>query len=59
MERQKEKGPDQSFEARYLDFAHLPDGHTRDGKLALNKYSSILTNGHDFPGAQVSHVCNQ
>lgn len=24
----------------------------RDGKLALNRFSSTLTNGHDFPGAQ-------
>lgn len=39
-------------EPRYLDFPHLPDGTIRDGKLALNKYSSIVTNGHDFPGAQ-------
>ncbi|KAH7120897.1 dihydroxy-acid dehydratase-like protein [Dendryphion nanum] len=37
---------------RYLDFRHLPDGTMRDGKPALNKYSSTLTNGHDFPGAQ-------
>ena len=40
---------------RYLDFPHLPDGTMRDGKLALNKYSSTLTNGHDFPGAQVRY----
>jgi dihydroxy-acid dehydratase len=40
-------------EPRYLNFKHLPDGTMRDGKLALNKYSSTLTNGHDFPGAQV------
>ncbi|KAF2792427.1 dihydroxy-acid dehydratase-like protein [Melanomma pulvis-pyrius CBS 109.77] len=39
-------------EPRYLNFKHLPDGTMRDGKLALNKYSSTLTNGHDFPGAQ-------
>ncbi|KAI9704918.1 MAG: hypothetical protein M1836_006698 [Candelina mexicana] len=39
-------------EPRYLDFPHLPDDATRDGKLALNKYSSILTRDHDFPGAQ-------
>lgn len=43
-------------EPRYLDFPHLPDGTMRDGKLALNKYSSIVTNGHDFPGAQVYYV---
>jgi dihydroxy-acid dehydratase len=39
---------------RYLDFPHLPDSATRDGKLALNKYSAIVTSGHDFPGAKVS-----
>lgn len=40
-------------EPRYLNFRHLPEGTMRDGKLALNRYSSTLTNGHDFPGAQV------
>ncbi|KAF2748476.1 dihydroxy-acid dehydratase-like protein [Sporormia fimetaria CBS 119925] len=39
-------------EPRYLSFKHLPDGTMRDGKLALNKFSSTLTNAHDFPGAQ-------
>lgn len=46
---EKQRQPE---EPRYLDFPHLPDGTMRDGKLALNKYSSIVTNGHDFPGAQ-------
>ena len=41
-------------EPRFLDFPCLPDNAIRDGKPALNKYSSILTKGHDFPGAQVS-----
>jgi dihydroxy-acid dehydratase len=40
-------------EPRYLDFPHLPEGSMRDGKLVLNRYSSTLTNDHDFPGAQV------
>ncbi|KAF2274356.1 dihydroxy-acid dehydratase-like protein [Westerdykella ornata] len=39
-------------EARYLSFRQLPDGTMRYGKPALNKFSSALTNGHDFPGAQ-------
>ncbi|KAK2736213.1 hypothetical protein FQN55_001745 [Onygenales sp. PD_40] len=39
-------------EARYIDFPHLPDDATRDGKPALNKYSTFLTKDHDFPGAQ-------
>ncbi|KAF2458408.1 dihydroxy-acid/6-phosphogluconate dehydratase [Lineolata rhizophorae] len=36
----------------FLKFPHLPDDATRDGKPALNKYSSTITTGHDFPGAQ-------
>jgi dihydroxy-acid dehydratase len=48
---EKQREPE---EPRYLSFRHLPDGTMRDGKLALNKYSSSLTNGHDFPGAQVT-----
>lgn len=40
-------------EPRYLDFPHLAEGAMRDGKPALNRWSSTLTNGHDFPGAQV------
>lgn len=40
---------------RFLDFPCLPDGTIRDGKLVLNKYSSTVTRGHDFPGAQVRH----
>ncbi|MCJ1272895.1 hypothetical protein MMC21_000684 [Puttea exsequens] len=39
-------------EPRFLDFPHLPNGTTRDGKPRLNRYSSVLTNDHDFPGAQ-------
>ena len=40
-------------EPRFLDFPHLPDDAVRDGQPVLNKYSSIVTTGHDFPGAQV------
>jgi len=47
---QKEREPE---EPRFLSFRHLPEDATRDGKPALNKYSSTLTAGHDFPGAQV------
>lgn len=46
------KQSEPASEHRYLNFKHLPEGTTRDGKLALNRYSSTLTNGHDFPGAQ-------
>lgn len=47
---EKQREPE---EPRYLNFRHLPEGTMREGKPALNKYSSTLTNGHDFPGAQV------
>lgn len=36
----------------YLTFQHLPEGTMRDGKPVLNRFSSTLTQGHDFPGAQ-------
>jgi hypothetical protein len=41
-------------EPRFLNFPHLPDDAKRDEKPALNKYSTTITRGHDFPGAQVS-----
>jgi len=41
-------------EALYVKFKSLPDGAlNEDGEPALNKYSSIVTRGHDYPGAQV------
>jgi len=46
---QKQREPE---EPRYLDFPHLPYGTERDGKPVLNRWSSTLTKGHDFPGAQ-------
>jgi dihydroxy-acid dehydratase len=40
-------------EPRYLNFKKLPDGaKSANGKPALNRYSAIITNGHDFPGAK-------
>ena len=42
-----------SEEPHFLSFNHLPDDATRDGQPVLNKYSSTLTNKHDFPGAKV------
>ena len=45
-----------SEEARYLDFPCLLNGHSSDEKPSLNRYSSIVTNGVDFPGAQVLRV---
>jgi len=48
---QKQSEPE---EPRFLTFPHLPDDAiTADGKSRLNKYSSIITKDHDFPGAQV------
>lgn len=38
---------------RYIDFPSLEHGTVIDGKLALNRWSHTITNGHDFPGAQV------
>ena len=44
-------------EPRFLDFPHLPDDAvTAEGKKRLNRFSSTLTNDHDFPGAQVRKV---
>lgn len=43
----------QPEEPRYLDFPHLPDDASHDGKPLLNKYSSTITKDHAFPGAQV------
>jgi hypothetical protein len=40
-------------EPRFLSFPHLADDATRDGQPVLNKYSTTITKGHDFPGAQV------
>jgi hypothetical protein len=43
----------QPEEPRLLSFPHLPDdAKYEDGTPILNKYSSTLTKGHDFPGAQ-------
>ena len=40
-------------EPRFLDFPHLPDDATNNGKPTLNRYSSTITKNHEFPGAQV------
>ncbi|KAJ5894110.1 dihydroxy-acid dehydratase [Penicillium taxi] len=40
-------------ESKYIKFPCLPaDAKNPDGSPALNRYSSTLTNGHDFPGAR-------
>ena len=39
--------------SEFLEFRHRPYGSTaEDGSQMLNLYSSTLTNGHHFPGAQ-------
>ncbi|KAL8971614.1 MAG: hypothetical protein Q9197_003188 [Variospora fuerteventurae] len=43
---------DEPEEPRFLDFPHLPDDASHNGQPLLNKYSSIITKGHAFPGAQ-------
>ncbi|KAI9730685.1 MAG: hypothetical protein M1834_005653 [Cirrosporium novae-zelandiae] len=39
-------------EPKYIEFPHLPEDATRDGKPVLNKYSHTITKGHEYPGAQ-------
>ncbi|KAJ5085849.1 Dihydroxy-acid/6-phosphogluconate dehydratase [Penicillium argentinense] len=40
-------------EAKYIDFPSLPaDAKHPDGSPALNRHSSTITRGHDFPGAR-------
>ncbi|RPB03140.1 dihydroxy-acid and 6-phosphogluconate dehydratase [Choiromyces venosus 120613-1] len=38
--------------SRFLEFRSIPYGTKRDGELVLNRYSSLVTNGYEFPGAQ-------
>lgn len=40
--------------AKYIDFPVLPDDAKHaDGSPALNRHSTHITRGHDFPGAKV------
>jgi dihydroxy-acid dehydratase len=43
-------------EPRYIEFPEVEYGTLRDGKLVLNRWSHTITNGHDFPGAQVCSI---
>ncbi|KAH0336550.1 dihydroxy-acid and 6-phosphogluconate dehydratase, partial [Aureobasidium melanogenum] len=53
MDPENLKAQFQPEEPRLLSFPHLPDdAKYEDGTPILNKYSSTLTKGHDFPGAQ-------
>ncbi|KAL8701815.1 MAG: hypothetical protein Q9201_004705 [Fulgogasparrea decipioides] len=52
MDSSNPKKQEAPKESRYLDFPHLPDDASSKGMPLLNKYSSTLTQGHAFPGAQ-------
>ncbi|KAK7190670.1 dihydroxy-acid dehydratase [Paraphaeosphaeria sporulosa] len=52
MDPRNAEQENQPEEPRFLNFKHQPAGTQRDGKPVLNRWSSTLTNGHDFPGAQ-------
>ncbi|KAJ5278955.1 dihydroxy-acid dehydratase [Penicillium angulare] len=40
-------------EPKYISFPHLPAGSKHpDGSPVLNRWSSTITKGHDFPGAK-------
>ena len=43
-------------ESRFLEFKHLPEGSVKNGHPMLNRYSSILTVGHEAPGAKVPPI---
>lgn len=53
MDTTAEQKPNGTQEEKYVEFPCLSADATRDGKPALNKYSQFITQGHDFPGAQV------
>jgi dihydroxy-acid dehydratase len=39
-------------EPRYLDFVRSNETHNSLGEPMLNRYSTMITREHDFPGAQ-------
>ena len=41
---------------RYVNFPSVEHGTLRDGSPVLNRWSSTITKGHDFPGAQVRNA---
>lgn len=44
-------------EPKYINFPSLPaDAKHPDGSPALNRHSSTITRGHDFPGARVRQL---
>lgn len=42
----------------YIDFPHIEAGTKRDGKPVLNRWSGLMTEGHNFPGAKVALLYN-
>ena len=57
MDAPKSASQNGDVEPKYLNFPHLNGDASENGKPALNRYSHTLTNGHDFPGAQVTTIC--
>jgi hypothetical protein len=56
MDPANERQQSQPEEPRFLNFPCLPDdAKDAQGNPRLNKYSSTITHGHDFPGAQVRY----
>ena len=39
-------------ERRYLEYVRSEETHNENGEPMLNRYSTMLTRKHDFPGAQ-------
>jgi hypothetical protein len=56
MVRGNETGEPESSD--YIEFPHLPGDATNDGKLVLNRHSTFITHGHDFPPAKVCMAAN-
>ncbi|GFF29391.1 dihydroxy-acid dehydratase, mitochondrial [Aspergillus udagawae] len=53
MDSSSSKSSDTQGEAKYINFPSLPNNAKHeDGTPALNRYSSYITRGHDFPGAR-------
>lgn len=41
---------------RYIEFPSVEPGTMRNGKPVLNRWSTKITAGHNFPGAKVGAV---
>ncbi|OKL59392.1 Dihydroxy-acid dehydratase, mitochondrial [Talaromyces atroroseus] len=52
-EKLQQEQDEHKFEAKYLDYSPVPYGSKHeDGAPVLNRYSTVLTRGHDSPAAQ-------